>query len=204
MPPTCSEKTSALTPLAHAAKEPVPGGTVPRYSRRTVPLPGAVSLPLEGVAAPATGVPSCVPPTSVATTSVAPATAVSRARTWTAPGYTRKRLTPEDVIYSESVVASPGEVEARHLQRGDPGRGEEELAHHLRVLAHELHRLQRLQDRLREPEVLHRVFDLSALHQPGPIASHPRDHRLGGVHDVRVVESGHEQSALGGLDHPLE
>src|SRR5206468_7056246 len=37
--------------FAQAASDPDPGGTVPRYWSRTVPMSGAVSVPCEGVAA---------------------------------------------------------------------------------------------------------------------------------------------------------
>src|SRR5262245_52488965 len=58
-----------------------------------------------------------------------------------------------------SVVRTPAEVERFDLERGDPAGREEELARELGLAPDHLGAGQRLEDRLREPEVLDRVGD---------------------------------------------
>src|SRR5512132_1901978 len=103
-----------------------------------------------------------------------------------------------------SVVRTPAEVEGRDLERGDAAGREEELARELGLAPDHLGAGQRLQDRLREPEVLDGVGDPAVLDQERPVARHPGDRRFDRVDDVRVVEPGHEQPLVGRRDHLVD
>src|SRR5919106_914629 len=93
---------------------------------------------------------------------------------------------PGPARYGGSVVALAGELEGRDPERRHPRGREEELAGQLGVAADLLDVAERLDDRLREPEVLHGVPQLAILDQPGPIPGHAGDDGLLRMDDVRV------------------
>src|SRR6185312_14569935 len=92
-----------------------------------------------------------------------------------------------------SELRDAGEGPAVDAQGGYHRRAEEALDRLARA-AHRADARERVEVRLREPQVPHRPDDLAALDQEGAVAGHAGDHCQLRVHNVRVVEAGHEQA----------
>src|SRR5919106_1417323 len=105
---------------------------------------------------------------------------------------------------ADTPSAGACELEGGDLQRGHARGREEELAGELGVAADRFDVAQGIDDRVGEPEVLHRVAYLAVLDEPGPVTGHAGDDGLLRVNHVRVVEPRDQETALRVGDHVLD